>query len=86
MWALQVAPSFFDAPGAQGSSTGLPSATSAMPAPAPVPAPQLSDDQLPNITFAFASQVGYKVRPPDISHTCSMHIANATNKKALQIC
>lgn len=65
---FQVAPSFFDAPGAQGSShTALPAATSAMPAPSPAASPQLSDDQLPNITFAFASQVGYKVSH-DFSH------------------
>lgn len=60
----QVAPSFFDAPGAQGSSgTALPSA----------PVPQLPEDQLPNITFAFASEVGYKV-----SCACSMHVALET--------
>ena len=60
----QVAPSFFDAPGAQGSSNTAPSSA---------PAPQLSDDQLPNITFAFASEVGYKV-----SHACSMYIASGS--------
>ena len=66
---LQVAPSFFDAPGAQGSSnTALP----------PAPAPQISGDQLPNITFAFASQVGYKV-----SHACNMYVAP---KSATQVC
>ena len=55
-----MAPSFFDAPGAQGSSnTALPSA----------PAPQFSGDQLPNITFAFASEVGYKVSLACIMYT-----------------
>ena len=59
---LQVAPSFFDAPGAQGSSgSALPSAIPGTPTPSPAPAPQLFDDQLPDITFAFASEVGYKV-------------------------
>ena len=65
---MQVAPSFFDAPGAQDSAAanaGMASASSLMPLPTPTPSlasmPCLSDD-LPNITFAFASEVGYKVR------------------------
>ena len=64
---MQVAPSFFDAPGAQDSAAanaGMASASSLMPLPTPTPSlasmPCLSDD-LPKITFAFASEVGYKV-------------------------
>ena len=62
----QVAPSFFDAPGAQDSNqanagiTASPSALPVAPAVTLATAQQLSD-HLPNITFAFASEVGYKV-------------------------
>ena len=65
MQLVQVAPSFFDAPGAQEAmpssvSSGLITASS-------VASVMLANTRrfsadLPNITFAFASEVGYKVR------------------------
>ncbi|DBA81177.1 TPA: hypothetical protein ACH3X2_006995 [Trebouxia sp. C0005] len=64
--ALQVAPSFFDAPGAQDTSSataGVGSAGLLQPAPpsmVSLASAQRLSDALPNITFAFASQVGYK--------------------------
>ena len=65
LWPLQVAPSFFDAPGAQESmpssaSSGLVTASSVASV-SPANTRRFSAD-LPNITFAFASEVGYKVR------------------------
>ena len=67
----QVAPSFFDAPGAQDSNqanagmTASPAALPVAPTVTLATAQQLSDN-LPNITFAFASEVGYKVSQADM--------------------
>ncbi len=64
----QVAPSFFDAPGAQDTSSataGVGSTGLLQPAPPSIvslASVQRLSDELPNITFAFASEVGYKVK------------------------
>ncbi|DBA88293.1 TPA: hypothetical protein ACH3X1_016534 [Trebouxia sp. C0004] len=64
--ACQVAPSFFDAPGAQDTSSATPGVGAAglllpaTPSMASLASVQRLSDELPNITFAFASEVGYK--------------------------
>ena len=61
----QVAPSFFDAPGSQDTASSGDGSAAVAGAAAPsmgmVASVQRLQDELPNITFAFASQVGFKV-------------------------
>ncbi len=84
----QVAPSFFDAPGAQDTSSATAGAGSAGLLP-PAPPSMVSlasvqrlSDELPNITFAFASEVGYKVKSSlmHCSYPCTcMHRAHMSS-------
>ena len=98
---MQVAPSFFDAPGAQAAAKVTPRPKGGLTLPASFTSPlggaspastQRFHADLPDVTFAFVSESGYKVRthtpPPPSTHphtTLAMLFCGPCSRPASQI-